>query len=231
MRSDSSPRVLIFDVETNEKSDQKDIPVHVTVAVARWLDDRDGPGCTCLVLSDDADLKNRFAPLLDCADAIVAYNGMRFDLQVLSNAHFRDEPDRVASWRLKLIDPFEVMRVTTNSWVKLDELLESNGIAKKTGSGLDAIRWWKEGQYDRVARYCEDDVEALKQLLRLDRPLRFPVKTRKNQKVVISSWAFLDWHGYGKRWWSRQRVPHALENVSVSDKTKTKTNTICCGNS
>jgi DEAD/DEAH box helicase domain-containing protein len=202
------PRILVFDVETN--AIEGDGHVHVTVAVARWMDSL-SEGCTCVVPSaqDDAVLHERFAPLLDAADAIVAFNGRGFDLRVLLRAHFSDHRERVESWARKLIDPFEVMRTTTGSWVKLDEVLEANGLPCKTGSGLDAIRWWAEGERDKVARYCEADVEGLRSLLALEAPLRFPIKSWKRsengskRQVVITGWAHLDWHGYVQRWWKR----------------------------
>lgn len=216
---DQEPRILVFDVETNAIEAQTSIPVHVTVAVARWMRKEDGEegqeGCTCIVPSaqEDDELHARFAPLLDEADAIVAYNGRAFDLRVLLRSHFAGQRERVARWAAKLIDPFEVMRVTTGSWVKLDELLEANGLSCKTGSGLDAIRWWADGERDKVARYCEADVDALRNLLAAaaEKPLRFPVKrwvddthakTKTKRVQEVAHWAELDWQGYVGRWWA-----------------------------
>jgi hypothetical protein len=213
------PRILVFDVETNAIEGH----VHVTVAVARWMDSpSSSEGCTCIVptAQEDAELHEQFAPLLDAADAIVAFNGRAFDLRVLLRAHFLDERERVESWARKLIDPFEVMRTTTGSWVKLDEVLEANGLPCKTGSGLDAIRWWAEGERDKVARYCEADVEGLRSLLALEAPLRFPIKSwrRSNdgskRQAVITGWAHLDWRGYVQRWWTRHCQRHTPNSIN-----------------
>jgi hypothetical protein len=209
------PRILVFDVETNAiESNPEGVRVHVTVAVARWVREL-GSGVTCVVPSaqEDGELHARFAPLLDEADAIVAYNGRGFDLRVLRRAHFVGQEERVARWAAKLIDPFEVMRATTGSWVKLDELLEANGLPSKTGSGLDAIKWWADGERDKVARYCEADVDALRNLLELpeETPLRFPVKRWVERKQVVTGWAQLDWQGYVRRWWAARMAPQGDE--------------------
>lgn len=207
----TEPRILVFDVETNAiETDSNRASIHVTVAVARWIhNNSDDIGCTCIVPSaqeDDA-LHSELAPRLDAAEAIVAYNGRGFDLRVLLMAHFANEEGRkrVESWNAKLVDPFEVMRETTRSWVKLDELLEANGLPCKTGSGLDAIKWWEDGEREKVARYCEADVEALRSLLVLQKPLRFPIKVwSNNRKHEVVGWGQLDWHNYLQRWWFRR---------------------------
>lgn len=220
------PRILVFDVETDCVAPPGSGRAHVTVAVARWMRDEGGEkGCTCIVPSagEDASLREELAPLLDAADVVVAYNGRAFDMEVLRASHFRDEPERVAAWCAKLVDPFEVMRVASGSWVKLDELLAANGLPCKTGSGLDAVRWWAEGRREEVARYCEADVECLRSLLALRRPLALPIKRwqqhteqeraalkdcgggntagRQRYTAYLGS---LDWNAYLARWWSRR---------------------------
>ena len=33
---------------------------------------------------------------------------------------------------------------------------------KKTGSGLDAVKWWEAGEYEKVKKYCIEDVRITK---------------------------------------------------------------------
>ncbi len=42
--------------------------------------------------------------------------------------------------------------------LKLDSVAQSTLYAGKSGSGLDAIRWYREGDYDSLAKYCLGDV-------------------------------------------------------------------------
>ncbi|MFA5877274.1 MAG: hypothetical protein WC880_02835, partial [Candidatus Paceibacterota bacterium] len=35
---------------------------------------------------------------------------------------------------------------------------------KKSGNGLDAIKWWNEGKKEKVIKYCIDDVRITKDI-------------------------------------------------------------------
>ena len=48
--------------------------------------------------------------------------------------------------------------------MKLDQVAEGTLGIKKSGHGLDAIRWWKDGEIDKVKKYCLDDVLITKDI-------------------------------------------------------------------
>jgi hypothetical protein len=119
------------------------------------------------------------AALLDGAERIVAYNGRRFHLRLLRNL-FDDA--RVAGWEAKLTDPFEQIRETTHSWVKLDELLEANGLIKRESGSSGGSLVSLHRQRDVVILLCR--------LLRLarDSPVVVPIKTFGKRARTDRKW-------------------------------------------
>jgi DEAD/DEAH box helicase domain-containing protein len=88
-------------------------------------------------------------------ERIVTYNGDRFDLVVLSGyGETRGLPAR----------SFDVLASIENALghrVKLDKVASDTLGLRKDGDGLDAVRWWRQGERDRVIEYCKKDVELL----------------------------------------------------------------------
>jgi hypothetical protein len=48
--------------------------------------------------------------------------------------------------------------------LSLDSLAQATLGRGKSGSGLDALRWFKEGRFDLITTYCLDDVRLTKEL-------------------------------------------------------------------
>ena len=44
-----------------------------------------------------------------------------------------------------------------NGTCGLNKLLASNGVESKTASGLQAIKWAEEGNWEKLEEYCLDD--------------------------------------------------------------------------
>jgi hypothetical protein len=188
---------FVFDIETDRlltpsRDNWRDLRITAVVGI-----DPQGTAHEFVFMPNDAaaeaDAVLRIGKHLDSAVQIVAYNGREFDLRVLEN-YF--EADRVESWLAKLVDPFEVIRATTGSWVKLDELLDANGLQKKGGTGVDAVQWWKDGQINRVVDYCRHDVFSLWSLVTQFKVLRFPVKVWEGGEQRVVKWSRLRWHDY-----------------------------------
>ena len=104
------------------------------------------------------------AHVLDHAKLIVAYNGLAFDLVVLSGG---DE----SRWRYKVHDPFLILFKETGRRFKLASILSANGITPKSGSGADAPLLWRAGQlgddtaWDALSSYNANDVLILTELV------------------------------------------------------------------
>lgn len=99
-----------------------------------------------------------FAPvlsMLDDAALIYTYNGMEFDLPRLAKHCGRN----VGSWMRKTVDPHYIIRhaMGFGGCLRLSQLLVSNGFEPKSGCGLQAIQFWKEGNREALSSYCMDD--------------------------------------------------------------------------
>jgi hypothetical protein len=136
-RNDASIDVLIDDAER----------------LACWLDVRPTRG------------ESAFEPLfvaMDNAELIVGYNALKFDFPLLRK-YYRS-PDRYATHRRKLFDPFVRICEVTDEWPKLDTLLQVHELPPKTGDGRDAVRYWETGQRDILLQYCQSDVVLMAKL-------------------------------------------------------------------
>jgi DEAD/DEAH box helicase domain-containing protein len=49
---------------------------------------------------------------------------------------------------------------------KLEDLAAATLGVGKLGDGLDAVRWYREGELEKLAEYCRRDVEATHQIYR-----------------------------------------------------------------
>lgn len=103
---------------------------------------------------------------------VITFNGNRFDLEVL-RAYAPVERLRKLSF-----DIHEMLYRQLGHRVKLDQLARDTLGTAKSGDGLQAVEWWRAGQRDRVAEYCEKDVGILRDVVE---------HARAKGYVVISS--------------------------------------------
>ena len=95
-------------------------------------------------------------------DRIVTYNGVRFDLEVLSA--YGD----VRDLRQKTFDLLLDLKRRLGFRVSLQNLAQSTLGKAKTASGLEAVKWWRSGDpalRQRVVDYCRMDVEILRDIV------------------------------------------------------------------
>ena len=105
----------------------------------------------------EADLP-RLAPRLQAAELTIGFNIRRFDLPVLQP--YFSFP--VAT--LSVLDIMEEVVKNLGHRVSLESLAQATLGRGKSGSGLDALRWFKEGRFDLITKYCLDDVKLTKEL-------------------------------------------------------------------
>jgi uncharacterized protein YprB with RNaseH-like and TPR domain len=177
--------VLSFDLETTTLIED-DIPVRamkVSVACAAWAAIRaDGTvhaehaqTLTCwhaeVTRAPGGGEVHRVETLLqwmDTAKVIVAYNGRAFDMEVLKQ-HYGGDEERWRRHMAKLHDPMEEVRRVAGRRVRLSTVLALNKMGGKGGTGCDAPRWWQEGRWEQLERYCARDVQAVLELVVRDK--------------------------------------------------------------
>lgn len=126
-------------------------------------------------------------PMFERADAIVSFNGDHFDIPILNKYYHGDLA------RIKSIDLMVEVQKVLGRRIKLDTLAEATLNKKKSGNGLEAVTWWRNGEYEKVMKYCIDDVRVTRLLYEYMRDNK-SVKYRelgaiKELKIDTSSWS------------------------------------------
>jgi len=91
------------------------------------------------------------------ADLVVGFNVVNFDYEVLMGYTILDLPHQCLTLDL-LVD----IEKKLGHRLGLDTLASASLGVGKTGDGLDAIRWWREGKMLEIAEYCCFDVKCTK---------------------------------------------------------------------
>ena len=91
-------------------------------------------------------------------DLVVGFNNKRFDNRVLSAYTTLD----LAS--LPTLDILEEVKNRLGYRLSLDSLAAHTLGVKKSGHGLLALKWYKEGRIDKIIEYCRKDVEITRDL-------------------------------------------------------------------
>ena len=117
---------------------------------------------------NEARLREELIGAFDAAEALCAFNGVRFDIPFL-HAALRLAPETTAAWLLKTTDILEAARLGLFGPAHtfgLNLLCQHNQVPVKSGSGLQAIKFAQEGKWDALLSYCADDVRILCDLYR-----------------------------------------------------------------
>lgn len=122
---------------------------------------------SCGVVYDAGDdtytvyLEDRVEQLIDHLkrlDLVVGFNSKRFDYKVLSGY------SRFNFQQIPSLDLLELIYNQMGFRLSLDHLARQTLQISKSGSGLDALRWWQEGRIDKIVDYCRKDVRITRDL-------------------------------------------------------------------
>jgi len=97
-------------------------------------------------------------PILEKADLLIGYNSESFDTPIL-NRYYSGDLSKIGS-----LDLLAEIKKSLGYRIKLDSVAEATLGRKKSGHGLEAMEWWKQGRYDDVIKYCIDDVKITKDI-------------------------------------------------------------------
>ena len=106
----------------------------------------------------EADLKEKLGPRLQEAELIIGFNIRRFDMPVLQPY----VPYSVTA--LPMLDIMEEVVKHLGHRLSLESLAQATLGRGKSGHGLEALKWFKEGRFDLITKYCLDDVKLTKEL-------------------------------------------------------------------
>jgi len=144
---------IVFDIETQNSFEEAGSPdpaaLKVSVVVAYEYDTD-----TYHVFWEKN--LNELWPLLEQADQIIGFNQDHFDIPVL-NRYYRGD-----LFKLPSLDLMKEVVKSLGRRVSLNAIATASLGVQKSGHGLDAIRWWKQGELEKIKRYCTDDVRITK---------------------------------------------------------------------
>jgi hypothetical protein len=96
--------------------------------------------------------------VIEKAEILIGYNSDHFDIPLL-NKYYPGNLDCIKS-----LDLLVEIKNSLGRRIRLDTVADATLGEHKSGHGLQAIEWWREGKEDLVRKYCIDDVRITKEV-------------------------------------------------------------------
>jgi DEAD/DEAH box helicase domain-containing protein len=144
---------LVLDLETKYTFRQYSDPKKLGISVVGVYDYKNEE-----LKSFFEDALPKLYPLLENASFIIGFNIDSFDLPVLQ-AYY---PGKVSQF--KTIDILEEIKKILGRRLALNDIVKATLGKKKSGHGLQAINYYKEGRLEKLKKYCLDDVVLTKEV-------------------------------------------------------------------
>jgi DEAD/DEAH box helicase domain-containing protein len=128
-----------------------------------------------------SELHKLFERLEHC-DRIIGYNSIGFDIPILNKYYSGD------LFRVPQLDMLQKINQTLGYRIKLDDVAAASIGTRKSGHGLQAVQWWKEGKMDEIVKYCTQDVRVTKEVYEFGKKngyILFDDRTGERRVVTI----------------------------------------------
>jgi len=120
----------------------------------------------------------RLVEHLESCNLVIGFNIKKFDFHVLGGySDFSFET-------LPTLDILEDVHGRLGYRLSLDHLARVTLGQKKTGDGLQALRWWKQGRIREIIDYCKADVKITRDLYQYGKENGYLLFTNKAKKRV-----------------------------------------------
>ncbi len=164
-------RYIVFDLETQNTFAEagSNNPADLDISVGCVYDS----GTEEYTVVDISEL-HKLWPIIEQAEALVGYNSNHFDIPLLNKYYPGDLT------HIKSIDLLEDIKNSLGRRLRLDDVAQATLGAKKSAHGLQAIKWWREGDITSIKKYCKQDVKITKDLFEY---------ARENKKVLFKDGA------------------------------------------
>jgi len=148
-------RIVTFDIETaNWMSDTgSSDPADLAIAVV-GIHDSETDAYSCYLEHE----LPRLWEILERTDALVGYNSDHFDIPLL-NKYYPGDLTRIRS-----LDLLQEVYRSLGRRLKLDTIAEATLGEGKSADGLQSLKWWRQGEIEKVKQYCQKDVELTKRV-------------------------------------------------------------------
>ncbi len=97
-------------------------------------------------------------PILETADVLIGYNSNSFDIPLLNNYYPGDLT------KIRSLDLLVEVQTALGRRLRLQSIAQGTLKVSKSGDGLQSVRWWQEGLYDKVREYCIQDVRITRKI-------------------------------------------------------------------
>ncbi len=97
-------------------------------------------------------------PLIERADVLIGFNSNSFDIPLLNRYYPGD------LLHIRSLDLLSEVQKVLGRRIRLQSLAEATLGKSKSGDGLKAGEWWREGKKDQVREYCIEDVRLTREL-------------------------------------------------------------------
>jgi DEAD/DEAH box helicase domain-containing protein len=148
-------RKVVFDIETSNTFQDvgSNNPADLSISVV-CIYEYDSDKYSAFLVEEFGKLW----PIIENTDMFVTFNGDHFDIPLLNKYYSGD------LFKIKSLDLLKEMQKSAGRRMKLDQIAEGTLNTHKSGHGLDAIKWWRDGEIEKVKKYCIDDVRITKEL-------------------------------------------------------------------
>lgn len=148
-------RKIVFDIETSNIFSEigSNNPADLSISVVGVYEYQNNKYSTFLV-----EEFNKLWTIIENTDQFITFNGDHFDIPLLNKYYSGD------LFKIKNVDILKEMQKSAGRRMKLDQIAEGTLGVNKSGHGLDAVKWWREGEIEKVKKYCLDDVRITKSL-------------------------------------------------------------------
>lgn len=142
--------IVVYDIETKYTFDEvggRDNATELGISVLGSYDYENGE----FVVYEEKEL-SKFAERLQKKPLLVGFNSKKFDTPILQKYIQFDLK------KIPQLDIMEELQKVLGHRIGLDSVAQATLGEGKSGSGLDAIRYYREGKIDELKKYCLDDV-------------------------------------------------------------------------
>lgn len=149
----TSLRKVVFDIETSNIFDDigSNDPSKLDISIVGIYD-----SATKEYSAYAIDEFDKLWPILERTDLLIGFNSDHFDIPLLNKYYPGDLTN------IKSLDLLVEVKRSFGRRLRLDSIAEATLGVNKSGHGLEAVQWWKEGKKDLVRKYCLDDVKITK---------------------------------------------------------------------
>lgn len=174
-------KLVVFDVETKKAFDEVGgfYPEKLGVSVSGvWYGEEGSQGILRGFREEEF---SEMFKIFETADRIVGFNSIDFDMAALKSYYLGD------LLKLPNFDILQEVEKKVGHRVKLDAIAKETLGVQKGGNGLDAITYYHNGEWDKLTKYCLQDVEITKDLyLHALKTGELKFKNKWNELVTVA---------------------------------------------